>query len=100
MLDWSRGWAIAQQIQQNWNDLNTNYFALNIQPNSDGFVVENPSFSVSKSEKIGGKKTHAVSVSFKPIGSKPIHMGKLLVKCAEPHARNLPPWIYYLKGMV
>ncbi len=62
------------------------------------FAVDNPSFQLAKKgEKIDAKKSTSLSVSFKPVGNAAdakTNMAKLTVTCP-----NLPPWIYYLKGV-
>lgn len=62
------------------------------------YSVDNSSFVLAKkSEKIDGKKSVQISVSFKPDSSKgdkskPV-LGKMYITCP-----NLPPFVYYLKG--
>jgi hydrocephalus-inducing protein len=60
------------------------------------FAVDNPNFSLAKkSEKIDAKKSTQLVVTFKaPAAGNQPQMAKLMVSCP-----NLPPWIYYLRGV-
>jgi len=59
------------------------------------FSVDNPSFTVNRTEKIRAKGRVEVGISFK---EQPGHSrtGKLIVTCAE--TQGVAPWLYYLRA--
>lgn len=59
-------------------------------------VTDNPCFSVAAPTiKIDGKKSASLAVKYTPAEGA-ANTGKLMVTC--PSLRDLPPWLFYLKG--
>ena len=60
------------------------------------FATDNPCFVPSTaSANIASKKPQAVTIKYTAVEGKP-KQGKLLVSC--PSMRDVPPWVYYLRG--
>jgi len=58
------------------------------------FTVDNPAFTVNRTEKIPAKQAKSIAVQFKSTGPDAPTTAKLLVTCGETPT----PWVYYLRA--